>query len=210
MSLVTSRGPIASESVIPGIRRAKVLKRRTQILHRMPKDALLTTSHREFLDSDDNQTGPTGRGKRSRIRQRIRIGLQDFAYLADPDRFEGRDIDQLWSDDDPPLRNTLAEIIAFMYRVDPDGLEAIVADGIGRGINRVGPAGYEVGEVDIPIEKSGEVLDRARQRMADGEPLSPEQLETLLVQGDVPAEEIREHVQAHGLSPSSSYTHRFR
>ena len=176
----------------------------------MTKDALLTTSHREFLDSDADQTGPTGRGKRSRIRKRVRTGLQDFAYLADPDRLKDRDVDQLWSDDDPPLRDTLAEMIAFIYRVDPDGLETIVADGVRRGLDRVGPAGYDVGEVDIPIEKSGAILEQARQRMEAGKSLSPEQLEVLLVEGDIPAQEIRDHIQAHGLTPSPSYSRRFR
>lgn len=176
----------------------------------MPDDSLLTTSQREFLNSDADQTGPTGRATRSRIRQRVRTGLQDFAYLADPDRFEERDLDQLWTSDAPPFHDTMAEMIAFLYRVDPDGLETTVADGVARGVERVGPAGYDVGDVEIPIEQSGAILERAREQMEDGEPLSPLQLETLLVDGDVPAADIRDHVQAHELSPSPSYTRRFR
>jgi len=178
------------------------------------RDSLLTASQRAFLggETDAEWSDSTGRATRSRIRKRIWTGLQDFEQLADPASFADRDLDQIrqmGTEQTGQMHTALEEMIAFVYRMAPDRFESIIEAGAKRGVKRIRPD-YDVGEVQIPIRKRGQTIERARQRMEKDEPLTDTQVRVLLEAGDHSATDIQEYVQSHPTQPTDEYRYRFR
>ena len=74
-------------------------------------------------------------------------------------------------------------------------------------VELIGPAGFTLARSRSRSSNPAR-LEQIRQRMQEDEPLSPQQLEVLLVHEDVTAAEIYEPIRDYSLSPS--YTRWFR
>jgi len=137
--------------------------------------------------------------------------MQDFAYLADPERFSEHDVDLLVDDETEKARfnEGLKEMIAFIYRVEPAGIESIVEEGVQRGVNRCFPE-YKVDDVSIKVRKRERILEQARDQMDNGEPLTDAQVRAMLQDGDLPLTELQEYVQSHPDLTNRKYRNRFR
>lgn len=175
--------------------------------------ALLSKTHRRLLDGETEYapSDSQGRTTRTRLRERVATGIQDFAYLADPDRLADRDLELLLEDDAERERllEGFREMIAFIYRASPDDIEYIVEDGVGRGVQRFSQE-YEVDEVSVKIQKRGRILRQAHQQMDEDEPLSDRQIRVLLQHGDIDPSDLQEYVQSHPEPTDRSYRRRFR
>lgn len=177
------------------------------------QSALLTKGHRDLLDGkiDYSRTDSRGRATRSRLRDRVEVGIQDFKYLADPDRFETQDLIQLIDDEEDQiqLEEGLIEMVAFLYRLYPDGFESIIRKGVERGVRRISPE-YEVDEVSVSVRKRGQILDRARHKISNEEPLTDGEVRAMLEHGDMSPDDLRDYVQTHPSQFGEEYRRRFR
>lgn len=165
-----------------------------------PPNALLTNTQRDFLDGavEYSPTDSKGRTLRSRLRARVKAGIQDVSYLADPNRLADRDVDQLVAteSDRHLLREGGVEMVAFVYRIEPDAVESVISQGLQRGVRRCAPE-YAVDDVSININKRGQILDEARRRISENEPVSDIQIRAVLERGDMDPAELKEYVQSH-------------
>lgn len=161
-------------------------------------------------ETDYSATDSQGRTTRTRLRKRVVTGIQDFEYLADPDRFMDRDVDLLLEDESARrLLEGFREMIAFIYRTFPDDFGHIVEDGVQRGVQRFSPE-YEVDEVSINIQKRGRFLSQALDHMDEGEPLSGPQALALLQHGEIDPNELQDYVQSQPEPTAQSYRRRIR
>lgn len=177
------------------------------------QNSLLTKGFREHLENED--AASTGNSKarttRTRIRDRIKAGIQDFEYLADPDGVNQADIELILDDESSreDLVEGLPEMVAFIYRVQPERLEELIEVGVQRGINRFTPE-YVLDQVTVSRQKTGVILDRARRRMEEDKPLTDRQVRELLLHGDIDPAEVQKHVQNHPEAGIGSYRRRYR
>jgi hypothetical protein len=173
----------------------------------------LTQGQRDLLEgtADYSPTSSKGRATRTRLRNRVKVGIRDFAYLADPELFDRRDLAQLYDDeaDRARLGEELSEMVAFIYRTQPDRIESVVEEGIQKGVQRISP-GYEVDEVTISIRKRGQILERARRRIENDEPLTDGQVRAMLEHGQMDPDKLREYVKTHPSPYSADYRRRYR
>lgn len=175
--------------------------------------SLLTKGQRDLLDDnvDYSPTDSKGRTNRTRLRERVEVGIQDFQYLADPDRFDEKDLDQLGGDEngEDSLEEGLIEMVAFLYRLRPSEFELIIREGITRGVHRIAPE-YEVDEVSISVRKRGQILNRAMDKISNEEPLTDGEVRAMLEHGDMDPDDLRDYVQSHPTQSDVEYRRRFR
>ena len=175
--------------------------------------SLLSQKQREFLEgkTDFGPMDSPGRTRRSRLRSRIEDGIQDVRYIADPDMLDDRDLDLILDDSSASqeLVEGLTEMIAFVYRARPGSIESIIEEGLKRGVNRTAP-GYAVNHVSIQINKQGPILESAREKMDESEPLSGEEVIALLQSGDIEADEVEDYVSSQPEPDDRGYGGRFR
>lgn len=176
-------------------------------------DSLLTKTQRTLLvgEADYDHQDPAGRTARTRMRKRLAAGLQDFQQLADSEALPEEDVAQLREmlSDETTLGEVLPEVVAFMYRLDPEGFEPLIQAGVQRGVDRFTPE-HEVGEVSIPIHEHGGLLSQARDNLESAKPLSEKEAITLLMEGDIDADRVRRHIQEHPIQLGEQYLYRYR
>jgi len=186
---------------------------------------ILTQGDREYLagESDIEPKSQSERNARSRIRKRVRNGLLDFQYLANPELFDERDLTQVWQyedesgklvtlssyhlDDgiahepvlDPEIEDALIELIAFTFRVKPDSeyFEAVIRSGVERALDRGFPE-FELDEVAVSVTDPETVADRVDRHMERGIPLTDAEIRVAHEQQIRTDAEIGEYIREHG------------
>jgi hypothetical protein len=187
--------------------------------------SILTPKQREYLHGDLEKSGADDRTFRKRMRERIRAGLTDFKYLADPSRLEDRDLQLIreLKDDsgvvtqplhradgrvtqepvmDPDIEDARVEVVAFVFRVKPGRqyVERVVKAAVDREIERSEQyqPDTEVGDVRVPIEDPDLVAERIEWCFEEGHPLTDAQVRIALEHELRPADEIGAHVREQG------------
>lgn len=171
-----------------------------------PRDrqpGLLTYDDREFLIGEKDHPESTYKQARQRLRDRVRNGFADFAYL---ELLDDRDRELIFSDvgstlgavdgeeGDEDVTIGLYKLIAFLFdgcdRYAPQDLEEVIERGIDEHVKSrekaVGPHGEIVSvrptaNVSIDVEW-GEVVDSeaALERLRDGERLRSHEVAEIL------------------------------
>lgn len=103
----------------------------------------------------------------------------------------------------------LQEMIAFLYRMEPDRFESIVEKGARLGVERFAPE-HEVGDVSIPTLKQGGNLKQARRKMDDDDPLTDREIRVMLSDGEISPDELKAHVRSNPSPEVNEWGRRFR
>lgn len=195
----------------------------SQIDDEREERGILSAADRNYLRNPEEYSRQAANARQRRIVERVRNGLLDFQYLADPE-FPEEYLEQAFAStqdgpvrgpvvsitaaedaekiakSDPEVKNGATEAITTFHRIYPPAtFNNMVEEAVQTAVARY-YSGIEVVDASYnpDIRERDSVHDRAKKKLDNDDPLTPRETKLLLEYGEVDPDRVVEHVREDG------------